>query len=97
MKMPKELYNELTANIETFITQASTEKLIEYAAKVKASGKYKDFQTRILWDMFHFANRQDNFTLVNKIYDSGCQDNHIYTALKAIAKTNPTIGRMLTV
>jgi predicted nucleotidyltransferase component of viral defense system len=92
MKMPKELYNELTANIETFITQASTEKLIEYAAKVKASDGYKD-----LWDMFHFANRQDNFTLVNKIYDSGCQDNHIYTALKAIAKTNPTIGRMLSV
>lgn len=97
MKMERGLYNELTATIEAFITQASTEKLTEYAVNVKASGKYKDFQTRILWDMFHFANRKDNFALVNKIYDSGCQDTHIYTALKAIAKTNPTIGRMLSV
>lgn len=97
MKMQKELFNELTTKIETFITQASAEKLIEYAMNIKASGEYKDFQTRILWDIFHFVNRQDNFALVNKIYDSGCQDDHIHTALKAIAKTNPTIGRMLTV
>ena len=97
MKMQRELFNELTTKIETFITQASAENLIEYATTIKASKKYTDFQTRILWDMFFFVNKRDDFALSNKIYDSGCRDDHIYTALKAIAKTNPTIGRMLTV
>ncbi len=96
MKITPEDFQYLKQCVVDLVDSCKEEQLLSYAKDVKAQGKYKDFRKRILYDIFAFANRKSDFALCTHLYQK-YNDDHVYTALKAIAKTNPTIGRMLSV
>lgn len=55
--------------------------LPEYAAKLKASGNYKDFGTRLAWDCIRATISSE---IVCGWYNKyNCHDDHITTAVKA--------------
>ena len=43
----------------------------------------RDIMTRYRWDIFHAANRYQN-GLIHELYETGLNDDHIYTALRRI-------------
>lgn len=58
--------------------------LPEYAVKLKTTGNYKDFGTRLAWDCIHATIPSE---IVCGWYDKyNCHDDHITTAAKAVLK-----------
>lgn len=58
--------------------------LESYTEKLKATGNYKDFGTRLAWDCIHATIPSET---VCDWYDKyNCNDNHITTAAKAALK-----------
>lgn len=64
--------------------------LIRHIAKVKASGNYKDLETRIAWDILHATFTVSEICSWYEQYD--CNDSHISTLAKdAMTKAFPDI------
>ncbi len=58
--------------------------LTEYAEKLKATGNYKDFGTRLAWDCLHATIPSE---IICGWYDKyNCNDDHITTAAKAVLR-----------
>lgn len=58
--------------------------LPSYAKKLKATGNYKDFGTRLAWDCIHATIPSET---VCDWYDKyNCHDDHITTAAKAVLR-----------
>lgn len=58
--------------------------LPSYAKKLKETGNYKDFGTRLAWDCIHATIPSET---VCDWYDKyNCHDDHITTAAKAVLK-----------
>ena len=56
----------------------------EYAPKLKASGKYKDFETRLAWDCLRVAVGSEAICQWYEKYN--CTDKHIDTLAKVALK-----------
>lgn len=52
-----------------------------YAEKLKASGNFKDFRTRLAYDLLHACFSSSDLCAWYDLYD--CNDTHITTAAKA--------------
>jgi len=58
--------------------------LPEYTKTLKASGNYKNFETRLAWDCIHATIPSE---IICNWYDKyDCNDDHITTAVKAVLK-----------
>ena len=58
--------------------------LSEYAANLKANGKYNDFGTRLAWDCLRATISSE---IICGWYDKyQCNDDHITTAAKAVLR-----------
>lgn len=55
-----------------------------YVERLKQSGKYKDFETRLAWDCIHAAVPTD--TVCGWYEQYSCNDSHITTAAKTALK-----------
>ena len=55
-------------------------KIQEYAPSLKASGEYKDFETRLAWDCLRAVTRSSVICEWYNKYD--CNDSHIDTLAK---------------
>lgn len=63
--------------------------LAGFRAKLESEGKSKDPAMRVRWDWLHATHRAEtngHNRLLKPLYDAGCTDAHIDTALKAIAR-----------
>lgn len=69
------LKNELPEMIERF--SKFKDIVLEHAKKVKLSGEYKDFETRVTWDCVRAAYKSGEVCDLYKKYD--CHDSHIDT------------------
>lgn len=80
MKMSQESYSNM---VSVFTQHAG--KIKEYAPKLKASGKYKDFERRLAWDCLNafIGSAAICDTYYNK---EGLNDDHITTAGKKALK-----------
>ena len=58
--------------------------LPEYAEKLKATGKYKDFGTRLAWDCIRATIPIE--TICGWFDKYNCHDDHITTAAKAVLR-----------
>ena len=66
------------------------ETVMRHVAKVKASGDYKDLETRIAWDLLHATFKASEICDWYEQYD--CNDSHITTLAKdAMTKAFPDI------
>jgi hypothetical protein len=76
------LQDELNNVIERF--RAMADRIPPYAAELKASGDYKDFETRLAWDCLRSAM---GTKWICSMYDKyQCNDTHLTTlAKKALA------------
>ena len=79
MKIQKEHYNVIKEKIALIDRDA----IKSHALQVKESGKYKDFDTRMRWDIF-WASKLNDWVRDN-VY-TYANDEHINTALKNIVK-----------
>ena len=80
MKITKEQLQYMQIAIEPFCTS----QLTEHINNVKKEGKYKDLDTRIMFDLFYVAKLSKY--ACDTLYKCGCNDNHIETALMQIKK-----------
>jgi len=77
------LQNEMPEMLKRFDTLK--DRIAEYAAILKGSGDYKDFETRLAWDCFRAVY---NSTEACDLYDKyNCNDTHIDTAVKIALKS----------
>lgn len=76
------LQNELTNVVKKM--EIFKDKIPAYAAELKASGKYKDFETRLAWDCIYAAVKIDEICSWHDKYN--CDDTHITTLAKAALK-----------
>lgn len=75
------LKNEIPFIKESF---SKLTTLSEYAKTLKASGNYKNFETRLAWDCIHATISSE---IICNWYDKyDCNDDHITTAAKAVLK-----------
>lgn len=75
------LANELDFVVEKF---KQIKNLESYAAALKKSGKYKDFETRLAWDCLHRTIPASTICEWYEKYD--CTDDHITTLVKKALK-----------
>lgn len=83
MKLQAELTN-VVKKMETIKDQ-----LPAYAAALKASGNYKDFETRLAWDCMYAVVGSSVMCEWHDKYN--CDDTHITTLAKAALKQVYTI------
>ena len=89
MKITTTDYNYLKDRITVFIDTIGIDAINAHKQAVKAENKFKDFDTRIAWDLFHGAKIRigDGIGQHGEInLYSYLDDNHITTALKKIAE-----------
>lgn len=75
------LQPELDFVVEKF---KQIKNLEDYAAKLKASGDYDDFETRLAWDCLRLT--VNPFTVCDWYYKYNCNDDHITTLVKKALK-----------
>ncbi len=76
------LYKELEQTVNCFMENA--EKIKEYAIRLKMSGEYKDFETRLAWDCIRYFR---GVKTIYSWYDKyNCNDKHITTLGKRALK-----------
>lgn len=97
MKITPEDYQYLKEEMAKFLATTPEEEAIGYAKWIKERGDYKDFRERILFDMFAFVNRKNDFAISSLFYSKDYNDDHIYTALKALEKEFSILERMVRV
>ena len=76
------LANELDFVVEKF---KQIQNLEDYAAKLKESGEYNDFETRLAWDCLRATIPSS--TICEWYEKYGCTDDHITTLAKKALKT----------
>ena len=60
--------------------QNNLDKIKEYAPKLKASGQYKDFEVRLVWDCIRAFVGSGTVCLWYDKYN--CNDSHVFTVGK---------------
>ena len=75
------LANELDFVVEKF---KQIKNLEDYAAKLKESGEYNDFETRLAWDCLRATIPSS--TICEWYEKYGCTDDHITTLAKKALK-----------
>jgi len=91
MKIKQEHLEELKKHIDTYLApKGRRELLINLYQKglFSRAGHVKDLQKRFCFDIYYASKVPRE--LVKAMYDSGMNDDHIYTALRSIL---PTIER----
>jgi len=83
MKVSQGHYDALNKAITQVIEQYGEKQLVDQyeQGRFARADKVKDLQTRFCFDLLHGANVPE---LINELYDVGCNDTHILTALKRI-------------
>lgn len=76
------LQNEYENVLSRF--KAIADKIPPYAEELKASGNYKDFETRLAWDCLRATTKSDEICEWYKKYN--CDDMHITTLAKKALK-----------
>ena len=83
MLMNNLIYNYLKRQIE----KLNREKVLAYKEELKASGKYKDFNTRFCFDLFYSIKAEKRNRIANLIYYKyNGNDSHLKTGLLKVAK-----------
>jgi hypothetical protein len=85
MKISQQNYLALKAAIESVIENLD-KSLEDFERELKQTGKYKDFNTRVVWDLFWNIPRPDRVELMDNLYHQQLTDTHINSALKKIVK-----------
>lgn len=67
-------------HLKNEISKLDRDLIHEHAVKVRASGKFKDFNKRMRWDLFYAARLHD------WSFDLDYNMDHIDTALRAIMR-----------
>ena len=64
--------------------EPNEQRIKQYAADLRANGKYKDFGTRLAWDCLYALIGTEQICKWYTLYN--CHDNHITTAARAVLK-----------
>lgn len=86
MKISVQLFNK----IKEAIRESDSYQRIEDHARAYEIGdfprsdKVQDLQCRFCFDMWYAVPAHKRNPIMDKVYEAGCNDNHLYTVLKRI-------------